>query len=235
VSIAVAGCINAGTSFAQVQYVKICTFPGAAGFFYIPGIDSCAYGKTLPYIYTTAFGAFSTQPGTQSTAYGTGAFANGTGSVAIGDHAFSGGDPFSASPGASAAGIDGQIPNSAHANANTTAVGQGAQAGATGPGQNNATAVGSGALANAANASAFGQGAQASATNSVAIGFGSVANVANTVSVGAVGTERKIVNRPMGRSPAAAPMRSMAASSSPRTSASPMPLAAARLSMPTAS
>ena len=42
VSIAVAGCINAGTSFAQVQYVKICTFPGAAGFFYIPGIDSCA-------------------------------------------------------------------------------------------------------------------------------------------------------------------------------------------------
>ena len=79
-SIVVAGCINAGTSFAQVQYVKICTFPGAAGFFYIPGIDSCAYGKNLPYVYTTAFGTFSTQPGTQATAYGTNAFANGTGS-----------------------------------------------------------------------------------------------------------------------------------------------------------
>jgi trimeric autotransporter adhesin len=188
-----ATCINAGTSFAQaVQYVKICSSTGA-GFFYIPGTDKCGYASNLPYIYNTQFGTYSTQPGTQATAYGTNAFANGPGSVAIGDHAFSGGDPFSGSPGGSL-GIDGQTPNSAYSNANTTAVGQGSRAGATGPGQDNATALGNGALANAENASALGQGAQANATNSVALGFGSVANVANTVSVGSAGNERSIVN-----------------------------------------
>jgi trimeric autotransporter adhesin len=192
-SIVVAPCINAGPAFAQpVEYVRICSVPGA-GFSYIPGTDKCAYDKNMPYVYSTAFGSYSTQPGVQATAYGTNAFANGTGSVAIGDHAFSGGDPFSGSPGASN-GIDGQTPNSAYSNSNTTAVGQGARAGATAAGQDNATAIGNGALANAANASAFGQGAQANASNSVAIGVGSVANVANTVSVGAVGAERQIVN-----------------------------------------
>jgi trimeric autotransporter adhesin len=196
-SVAFAACGGAGTSFAgPVEYVRVCDLFGA-GFSYIPGTDKCGYDKNLPYIYTTAFGSYSTQPGTQSTAYGTNAFANGSGSVAIGDHAFSGGDPFSASPGASN-GIDGQTPNSAYSNSNTTAVGQGAQAGATAAGQDNATAIGNGALANAANASAFGQAAQATATNSVALGFGSVANVANTVSVGASGTERKIVNMASG-------------------------------------
>ncbi|QWG25402.1 YadA-like family protein [Bradyrhizobium sediminis] len=192
-SIVVAACVSAGTGFAQpVEYVKVCSAPGT-GFFFIPGTDKCGYATNLPYVYDTAFGTYSTQPGTQSTAYGANAFANGTGSVAIGDHAFSGGDPFSGSPGASN-GIDGQTPNSAYSNANTTAVGQGARAGATAAGQDNATAVGNGALANAANASAFGQGAQANASNSVAIGFGSVANVANTVSVGSAGNERRIVN-----------------------------------------
>src|SRR5450756_559613 len=196
-SIVVAASVNAGTGFAQVvSFVKICNVFGA-GFYYTPGTDRCAYASNLPYVYNSAFGNYSTQPGLQATAYGTNAFANGNGSVAIGDHAFSGGDPFSGSPGASN-GIDGQTPNSAYSNANTTAVGQGAQAGATGPGEDNATAVGNGALANAANASAFGQGAQANALNSVAIGFGSVANAANTVSVGAVGTERKIVNMASG-------------------------------------
>ena len=177
---------------SAVEYVKVCDAYGA-GFAYIPGTDKCGFMKNLPYTYATEFGSYSTQPGVQATAYGANAFANGNGSVAIGDHAFSGGDPFSGSPGASN-GIDGQTPNSAYSNANTTAVGQGAQAGASGPGQDNATAIGNGALANAANASAFGQGAQANATNSVALGFGSVANVANTVSVGAAGTERRIVN-----------------------------------------
>jgi trimeric autotransporter adhesin len=193
-SIGAAACAAAETSFAQaVTYVKACNVMGV-GFFYIPGTDKCAYGQNMPYSYATAYGNYSTQPGVQSTAYGTNAFANGNGSVAIGDHAFSGGDPFSASPGASGEGIDGQVPNSAFSNANTTAVGQGAQAGATAAGEDNATAIGNGALANAANASALGQGAQANATNSVALGFGSVANVANTVSVGAVGAERRIVN-----------------------------------------
>lgn len=192
-AVMVAACINAGPGFAQaVQYVKVCDVFGAT-YFYIPGTDKCAPGKNLPYVYATAFGTYSTQPGVQATAYGTNAFANGTGSVAIGDHAFSGGDPFSGSPGASQ-GIDGQTPNSAYSNSNTTAVGQGARAGATAAGEDNATAIGNSALANAANASAFGQGAQANATNSVALGFGSVANVANTVSVGAVGAERQIVN-----------------------------------------
>lgn len=187
-------CIGAGASLAQpVQYVKVCSLFGA-GYFYIPGTDACGYASNLPFKYDTQFGPYSTQPGVQAAAYGTNAFANGTGSVAIGDHAFSGGDPFSASPGGSGSGIDHQIPFSAFSNDNTTAVGQGAQAGATGAGQANATAIGNAALANAANATAIGQGAQANATNSVALGFGSIANVANTVSVGAAGTERKIVN-----------------------------------------
>ncbi len=193
-SIVVGACISAGPSFAQaVQYVRVCT-DYSVGQFFIPGTDTCAYSRNLPYEYATSFGTYSTQPGAQSAAYGFDAFANGTGSVAIGDHAFSGGNPFSASPGGSSAGIDHQIPSSAFSNANTTAVGQGAQAGATAAGEDNATAIGNGALANAANASAFGQGAQANATNSVALGFGSVANVANTVSVGSVGNERQIVN-----------------------------------------
>lgn len=193
-SIVLAVGISAGPGFAQaVQYVRVCSDYGV-GQFFIPGTDACAYARNLPYQYATSFGSYSTQPGAQSAAYGFDAFANGSGSVAIGDHAFSGGDPFSASPGGSSSGIDHQIPLSAFSNSNTTAVGQGAQAGATAAGQDNATAIGNGALANAANASAFGQGAQANATNSVALGFGSVANVANTVSVGSVGNERRIVN-----------------------------------------
>jgi hypothetical protein len=200
--IAVAACTNAGTSFAQVQYVRICNYGTlGAGYFYIPGTDTCAYSRNLPYTYSTAFGQFSTQPGTQATAYGTNAFANGTGSVAIGDHAFSGGDPFSASPGQSGSGIDQQIPNSAFSNANTTAVGMGARAGATAAGQDNATAVGNGALANAANASAFGQGAQANAANSVAIGQGSLASAPNTVSFGSAGNERRLTNVAAGINP----------------------------------
>ncbi len=230
-SIVVAMCINAGMSFAQaVTFVRVCDTFGAT-YFFIPGTDKCAPGKDLPYVYNTQFGTYSTQPGVQSTAYGTDAFSNGTGSVAIGDHAFAGGDPFSGSPGASG-GIDGQTPNSAYSNANTTAVGQGARAGATAAGEDNATAVGNGALANAANASAFGQGAQANASNSVAIGFGSVADVANTVSVGSTNAGSSTSRR--GPSRRTAPMRSMVDNFSPRTSAWRPPSAAAPLSTSTA-
>jgi autotransporter adhesin len=77
---------------------------------------------------------------------------------------------------------------------NTTAIGVGAQAGATADGQNNATALGQAAQANALNATALGQGAVASAINSVAIGQGSIAGQPNTVSVGAPGAERRITN-----------------------------------------
>ena len=100
-------------------------------------------------------------------------------------------------------------------NANTTALGAGAQAGATGDGQIGATAVGAGALANAANALALGQGAQANfagataigqgamatAAGSVALGQGSIANLPNTVSVGAPGAERRITNVAPGVNP----------------------------------
>ncbi len=191
---------------APVDYVRICSFTGA-GFFYIPGTDKCAYALNFPYVQQTQYGLVSTQSGSAAAAYGTNSFAPGSNSVAIGDHAFSGGDPFSGSPGAGN-GIDGVFPASAYTNTNTTAIGQGAQAGASAAGQNNATAVGQGAQANVLNgtavgqgatvtatsASAFGAGASATAQNSVAIGQNSVADQANTVSVGTVGGERRIVN-----------------------------------------
>ncbi|MCJ2116544.1 hypothetical protein MKK65_08115 [Methylobacterium sp. J-001] len=176
-------------SAAPIEYVRVCDNAGvgssfAPGFYYIPGTDKCAYSNNLPYTYQTPDGQFSTQPGTGAAAYGTDAFSNGTNSVAIGDHAFSGGDPFSASPGASN-GIDDQTPNSAFSNANTTAIGQGSRAGATAAGQNNATAIGQGALANALNTTAIGQGATAAGARSVVVGQGATDNaVSNSVVLG---------------------------------------------------
>src|SRR5258708_5958581 len=129
-SIVVAPCINAGPAFAQpVEYVRICSVPGA-GFSYIPGTDKCAYDKNMPYVYSTAFGSISPHPGVEARAYATNPFAKGTGGSAMGDHVFGGGDPFRGSRGASN-GIDGKTQNSASSNSNTTAVGQGARAGAT--------------------------------------------------------------------------------------------------------
>ncbi|WP_164712493.1 beta strand repeat-containing protein [Methylobacterium currus] len=180
---------------AAVEYVKICSSFGAH-FFYVPGTDTCAYGANLPVIANTLQGPISTQPGTGAAGYGFSSFSNGLNSVAIGDHAFSGGDPFSASPGTlnGLASIDGSAPVSAFSNSNTTAVGQGSRAGAGAAGQDNATAIGQGATANGANATALGQGATATGAGGVALGQGSVADQANTVSVGAVGAERRIVN-----------------------------------------
>lgn len=65
-SIILATCISAGPGFAQaVEYVRVCS-SFAVGQFYIPGTDSCAYARNLPYQYNTSFGTYSTQPGAQS-------------------------------------------------------------------------------------------------------------------------------------------------------------------------
>lgn len=72
---------------------------------------------------------------------------------------------------------------------NAIAIGTGAVATAS-----SATAIGSASSATATNATAIGASATASAANSVALGAGSVANQDNTVSVGSVGNERRITN-----------------------------------------
>ncbi|HEY5410314.1 MAG TPA: porin, partial [Caulobacteraceae bacterium] len=192
------------------------------------------------------------QHGGGSLVYGTNGYATGTDSSAFGDGAFAGGNPNGdiivpppvtrdpSSPDYDSSYIDfydtetnhgvvnralfpaSRYPYSSFFNAGATAIGQGAQAGASGAGEANATAVGQGALANAKNATtvgqgssadaqgatalgqgssagaqkatAVGQGAVASAASSVAIGQGSAATQANTVSFGAPGAERRLVN-----------------------------------------
>ena len=74
-----------------------------------------------------------------------------------------------------------------------TAIGVGAQAGATAPGEINATAVGNGALANAANATALGQGSTASDTGSTALGTNAQATGTNAIATGGAGN---VVNAP---------------------------------------
>jgi autotransporter adhesin len=157
------------------------------------GRGAYAYGDNSS---NTAVGTFSSAFGDNSanTAFGYSAYAR----------AGSGNSNLAAGANASAGGTTTNFLT----NAGATALGVGAQAGATAVGQTNATAVGNGALANAANASAFGQGAVASAiggtamgqgaianfANSTAIGAGSATSAANTVSVGSAGNERRITN-----------------------------------------
>ncbi|BAV48983.1 yada domain-containing protein [Mesorhizobium loti] len=69
-------------------------------------------------------------------------------------------------------------------NANTTAIGTEAQAGASAVGQANATALGTSAQANALNATALGAGATANFSNSTAIGQGVQTTRDNQIMVG---------------------------------------------------
>jgi hypothetical protein len=78
-------------------------------------------------------------------------------------------------------------------NTGATAIGVGAQAGATAPGEINATAVGNGALANAANATALGQGSTASDTGSTALVTNAQATGTNAIATGGAGN---VVNAP---------------------------------------
>lgn len=184
-------------SAAPVEYVKICSLYGAY-FAYAPGTDTCADTSPLEYRSQSPWGALSNyiQGGANSLVYGTSGYAGGTGSSAFGDGAYAGGNPNGTDNGQINRSVysASQYPYSDFFNSGATAVGQGAEAGASAAGEANATAIGQGASANANNATALGQGATASADNSVAIGQGSVADQADTVSFGAPGAERRLVN-----------------------------------------
>jgi hypothetical protein len=198
-------------SAAPVEYVKVCTLYGA-NFFYGPGTDTCVDASPLEYRTQSTFGTLTNyiNGGPDSLVYGTDGYAGGTGSSAFGDGAYAGGNPNGTDGGLIDRSIypAGKYPFSDFFNSGATAVGQGAQAGASAAGEANATAIGQGASANVSNgtaigqgatvsgvsSTALGQGATASADNSVAIGQGSVADQANTVSFGSPGAERRLVN-----------------------------------------
>jgi hypothetical protein len=176
-------------SAAPVEYVKICDTYGA-GYFYVPGTDSCGYSGGASYKQTTAYGTITNTPGVNSAAYGLHSFSYGDQSLAVGNNAWAGGDPTSASPGplGGIEAINGMAPGSAFFNAGTTAMGENAQAGAGADGQINSTAVGESALANAKGASAFGQASNASGDFSTAYGVSSTSSGSYSVANGVMAT-----------------------------------------------
>lgn len=123
----------------------------------------------------TACGRSANSNGTLSVAVGNGAGAFGDNSVALGVNAGAGGLVFD--PNAGGLTTD-------YNNANTTAIGNGAQAGAGAVGQANATALGAAAEANDANATAVGAAAQANGGNATALGNGAKANAVNAIALG---------------------------------------------------
>ena len=204
--------LHAPSASAAVEYVKICSLYGAS-FAYEPGTDKCMDTSPLEYRVQTTFGTMTNyiqNDDQNNLVYGTNGYAGGTSSSAFGDGAYAGGNPNGTDGGLIDRSIypSSRFPFSDFLNSGATAVGQGAEAGASAAGQTNATAVGQGATANVANgtaigqgavasgvsSTALGQGATASADSSVAIGQGSVADQANTVSFGAPGAERRLVN-----------------------------------------
>lgn len=159
-----------------VEYVKVCSLYGS-NYFYAPGTDVCMISAG-PGKVQSSFGTISNFSGTNADLYGQHAFAYGDNSTALGDNAWAGGDPTSASPGALGGlfSLNGNAPGTSFMNYGTTAVGEGAKAGAGADGQNNATAVGQAATANAVGASSFGQGSNASGSYSTAVGTSSAAS-----------------------------------------------------------
>ncbi|MER8695013.1 YadA-like family protein [Mesorhizobium opportunistum] len=127
----------------------------------------------------TACGRSANSNGTLSVAMGNGAGAFGDNSVALGVNAGAGGLVFDTNAGGLTTDYN---------NANTTAIGTGAEAGAGGANQANATALGTAAQANAVNATALGSSAQANGGNATAIGNGATANAVNAIALGDAAT-----------------------------------------------
>jgi hypothetical protein len=122
---------------------------------------------------STACGYFANSNGDYSTAVGQSAGAIADNSVALGYLANAGGYY-------NAAGE----PTVNYNNAFTTAIGTGAQAGASAVNQYNATALGASAQANAALANALGAQAQANGQGAIALGAGAKANYQNSIAIG---------------------------------------------------
>lgn len=136
-----------------------------------------AFAQTSP--SGTACGRSANSDGFLSTAIGDAAGAFGDNSVALGLNASAGGLVYD--PNAGGLTTD-------YNNANTTAIGTGAQAGASAIGQANATALGTSAQANAGDATALGSSAQANGGNATALGNAAKANAVNAVALGADAT-----------------------------------------------
>jgi autotransporter adhesin len=124
-------------------------------------------------IRSTACGYYANSNGDYSTAIGQSAGAIADNSVALGYLANAGGY-YNPSGG----------PTINYNNAFTTAIGNGAQAGASAVNQYNATALGASAQANAALANALGAQAQANGQGAIALGAGAKANYENSIAIG---------------------------------------------------
>ncbi len=167
VAVAAAGCVAVAP--ARAAGVICQDFNGADG--------GAAFAQTSG--GGTACGRSANSDGALSTAIGNGAGAFGDNSVALGLNASAGGLVFDVNAGGLTTDYN---------NANTTAIGTGAQAGASAIGQANATALGTSAQANAGDATALGSSAQANGGNATALGNAAKANAVNAVALGADAT-----------------------------------------------
>ncbi|MEI9431520.1 YadA-like family protein [Mesorhizobium sp. Cs1299R1N3] len=166
VAVAATGFVALAPGAARAAGVICQDFNGADG--------GAAFAQTSP--SGTACGRSANSDGFLSTAIGDAAGAFGDNSVALGLNASAGGLVYD--PNAGGLTTD-------YNNANTTAIGTGAQAGTSAVGQANATALGTSAQANAGDATALGSSAQANGGNATALGNAAKANAVNAVAIGA--------------------------------------------------